>query len=159
MDAIDRQLLESLQSDSTISHADLAQRVKLSATGVFKRLKRLEAQGFIKKYMAILSRETLGLDLLCFLTVSFKTNVELENLRGLTQAVEHLPQVLECFTTTGSQDAILKVAVRDHKELRAFLREFSNRQNVVERIETRIVLEEVKENQELPLGGFAEVAS
>lgn len=152
MDAIDRHLLESLQRDSSISHTDLALSVKLSATGVHKRLKRLEMQGFIKKYVAVLNREALGLDLLCFLTVSFKTNVELENLRGLKEAVEGLPQVLECFTTTGSQDAILKVAVRDHKELRTFLREFSTLQNVVERIETRIVLEEVKESQELPLG-------
>ena len=152
MDAIDRYLLESLQRDSSISHADLAISVRLSATGVHKRLKRLEMQGLIQKYVAVLNREALGLNILFFLTVSFKTNVELENLRGLKQAVEGLPQVLECFTTTGSQDAILKVALRDHKELRAFLREFSTLQNVVERIETRIVLEEVKESQELPLG-------
>lgn len=152
MDAIDRYLLKSLQRDGSISHADLAISVRLSATGVHKRLKRLEMQGLIQKYVAVLNREALGLNILCFLTVSFKTNVELENLRGLKQAVEGLPQVLECFTTTGSQDAILKVAVRDHKELRAFLHEFSTLQNVVERIETRIVLEEVKESQELPLG-------
>lgn len=151
MDRIDTKLLELLQSDSRISHAELAKAVGLSATGVHKRLKRLEGHGFVKKFTAILSRERLGLDLLCILMVTFKTNLNMDNLRGLEDAIKRFPQVLECYTLTGSYDAVLKVAVRDHNELRTFLRAFADAQNVVERVQTGIVLEEVRESFELPL--------
>jgi Lrp/AsnC family transcriptional regulator, leucine-responsive regulatory protein len=62
-----------------------------------------------------------------------------------------LPQVLECYTLTGANDAILKVLVRDHKALREFLAQLSGSQDVIERVQTSIVLEEIKETHELML--------
>jgi DNA-binding Lrp family transcriptional regulator len=74
-----------------------------------------------------------------------------ENLAALPKAIEALPEVLECYTLTGSTDAILKIAVRDHTALREFLRKLSEVQSVIDRIETCIVLEEFKEGTALPL--------
>jgi DNA-binding Lrp family transcriptional regulator len=150
-DAVDTMLLRALQTDATQSHASLAQTVGLSLTGVHKRLKRLEGQGFIVQTVALLNREKLGLDLLCFLNVSFKTNTNPNNMQTLNQACQRLPQVLECYTLTGANDAILKVLVRDHKALREFLAQLSGSQDVIERVQTSIVLEEIKETHELML--------
>jgi Lrp/AsnC family leucine-responsive transcriptional regulator/Lrp/AsnC family transcriptional regulator len=149
LDDVDAALLRALQHNATQSHTSLAQAVGLSVTGVHKRIKRLERQGIIQQTVVMLDRERLGLDLLCFLTVSFKANTNPSNMNTLTQACAGLPQVLECYTLTGINDAILKVLVRDHKALREFLAQLSSNQNVIERVQTSIVLEEIKETHEL----------
>ncbi len=152
LDEIDRTLLTLLQDDASTSHADLAQQVGLSATGVHKRLKHLRQGGYIKKVTAILDRSKLGLDLLCFLKVTFRGNLQPDNLAELQRCIQTLPEILECYTVTGSSDAIIKVAVRDHVALRDFLQRLSAQQQAIERAETCIVLQELKEGGELPLG-------
>ena len=151
MDQVDRQLLLLLQHNAETSHAELASSVGLSITGIHKRLKRLKQDGVIKKIVAVLDRSKLELDLMCFLKVTFKNNLQAPNLPSLEEAVKALPEVLECYTLTGTDDAILKIAVRDHVALREFLMRFSQSQNIIDRVETCIVLEEVKEGMTLPL--------
>ena len=119
--------------------------------GVHKRVRRLQTSGLIRRNVAQLDREGLGLDLLCFLTASFKTNTHTDNMRALREATAELPEVLECYTLTGANDAILKITVRDHKHLREFLLRFSSVQDVISSIQTAIVLEEIKETHELPV--------
>ncbi len=151
MDEVDRQLLSLLQLNAETSHAELATTVGLSVTGIHKRLKRLKQDGLIKKMVAVLDRSKLGLDLMCFLKVTFKNNLQAPNLPSLEEAVKGLPEVLECYTLTGTDDAILKIAVPDHVALREFLLRFSQSQNIIDRVETCIVLEEIKEGTLLPL--------
>ena len=151
MDAIDATLLAALQQDAGVSHAQLGLKVGLSAAGVHKRLARLRSQGYIRRVTAVLDRGKLGLDLMGFLLVNFKSNLRQENLSALSQAVAQMPQVLECYTVTGMSDAILKIAVRDHTELRDVLRELAGAQDVIERVQTCIVLEEFKDGPDLPL--------
>lgn len=151
MDHIDRQLLATLQRDAEISHASLGQAVGLSAAGVHKRLARLRQQGYIQRTAALLDRGRLGLDLMGFLLVNFRSNLRPENLGELERAVAGIPQVLECYTVTGTSDAILKIAVRDHTELRDLLQTLARAQDVIERVQTCIVLEEFKEGPDLPL--------
>ncbi len=151
LDDIDRTLLELLQEDAGQNHSDLARQVGLSAAGVHKRLKRLRQEGYVRKLTAVLDRSRLGLDLLCFLKVTFRSNLQPNNLADLQRTVQSLPEVLECFTLTGSHDAILKIAVTDHIALRDFLRRLSDEQQVIERAETCIVLEELKEGATVPL--------
>lgn len=151
MDEINRKLLQLLQQNAQTSQAELAQQVGLSPGGVHKRIHKLHAEGYVRKTVGLLDRNRLGLDLLCFLKVTFKNNLEAKNLPALRRAVEGLPEVLECYTLTGTDDALLKVAVRDHIALRDFLRRFSESQRVIDRVETCIVLEEFKEGTALPL--------
>ena len=155
LDDIDRTLLTLLQDDAGLSHADLAGRVGLSAAGVHKRLKRLWQGGYVRKLTAVLDRHRLGLDLMCFLKVTFRSNLQPENLADLQRCIRALPEILECYTVTGSSDAIIKVAVTDHIALRDFLRRLSEQQQAIERTETCLVLEEFKEGSELPLGTLA----
>ena len=151
MDDIDRQLLALLQHDASTSHGELGERVGLSAAGVHKRLRRLRENGVIKRTTVVLDRQKLGLDLLCFLKMNFKNNLSAPNLEELERAMLALPEVLECYTLTGTSDAILKVAVRDHVALREFLLRFSQSQAVIDRVETCIVLEEIREGLDYPV--------
>ncbi|WP_245557904.1 Lrp/AsnC family transcriptional regulator [Deinococcus apachensis] len=159
MDSIDRQLLAALQDDAEVSHAALAQVVGLSPAGVHKRLARLKQHGYIQRTTVILDRSKLGLDLMGFLLVNFRSNLRADNLDALKTAVVGIPQVLECYTLTGTSDAILKIAVRDHKELRQLLHTLALAQDVIERVQTCIVLEEFKEGPNLPLPGTLEAGA
>jgi DNA-binding Lrp family transcriptional regulator len=151
MDDVDTTLLRLLQHDASTNHAALAKAVGLSVAGVHKRIRKLQSSGLIRKTVAQLDREGLGLDLLCFLTATFKTNTHTQNMSTLREATAALPEVLECYTLTGANDAVLKVTVRDHKHLREFLTRFSSAQDVIGSIQTAIVLEEIKETHELPI--------
>lgn len=151
LDALDYQLLHLVQEDAELSHSSLAESVGLSVTGVHKRLKRLRQEGIIKKVVTVLDRNKLGLDLMCFLNVTFKDNVRASNIRDMQRAVVKLPEVLECYSLTGSNDAVIKIVVRDHTHLREFLKQLSKVQSVIGRVETCIVLEEFKEGSTLPL--------
>jgi DNA-binding Lrp family transcriptional regulator len=151
VDIVDRTLLNLLQEDASLAHSQLASEVGLSVTGVHKRLKRLRTEGYIRKTTVVLERSRLGLDLMCFLNVTFKDNMRPKNMSDMRRAVAKLPEILECYSLTGSKDAIIKIVVRDHRHLREFLERLSKSQNVIERMETCIVLEEFKEGTLLPL--------
>ncbi len=151
LDELDLNLLGLIQEDAETSHATLADAVGLSITGVHKRLKRLRQEGVIKKVVTVLDRNKLDLDLMCFLNVTYKDNVRASNISDMRRAVSKLPEVLECYSLTGSSDAIIKIVVRDHTHLREFLKQLSKVQSIIGRIETCIVLEEFKEGGALPL--------
>ena len=151
MDQTDTRLLRLLQQDAKISQADLAEAVGLSIAGVHKRIKRLETTGVIKAAVTHLDRLALGLDLLCFISVTFKTNNDPSNHDNLRAVTAQLPEVLECYWLTGNTDALLKVVVSDHQALGAFLKRLSGIQTVIDKVQTSIVLEELKETHELPL--------
>jgi Lrp/AsnC family leucine-responsive transcriptional regulator/Lrp/AsnC family transcriptional regulator len=151
MDDIDATLLEEVQRDAERSSRDLAESFDLTPGAVHKRLKRLKEQGYIRKTCALLDREKLGLDLLCFLFVRFRSNMRPDNMAKLQKALDTLPAVLESYTTTGDTDAIIKVVVRDHNALKELLRELAQAQEVIERVHTSICLEELKSSTELPV--------
>ena len=151
MDKTDTQILRLIQQDAKISQADLAHSVGLSVPGVHKRIKRLEATGVIKSAVTHLNRLAIGLDLLCFVSVTFKTNNDPSNHANLRAVTAQLPEVLECYWLTGSTDALLKVVVSDHQALGSFLKRLSGIQTIIDKVQTSIVLEELKETHELPL--------
>lgn len=159
MDQTDTQLLTLLQQDAKISQADLAHAVGLSIPGVHKRIKRLETSGVLKATVTHLDRIVLGLDLLCFIAVTFKTNNNPDNQANLRLVTAQLPEVLECYWVTGSSDALLKVVVRDHQALGAFLKRLAGTQDVIDKVQTSIVLEELKETHELPLENLVDTSS
>ena len=97
----------------------------------------------IQQYVALLDREAAGYDLLCFIRVSIQPHTE-SQLDGFQAAVEALPAVLECYHTAGSYDLLLKVALRDHKELERFIDDHLMTIAGVERIEASLVLNEMK---------------
>ena len=151
MDELDLRLLSALQHDAEFSRAELAREVGLSHAGLHKRLARLRQQGYLQRTVALLDRHSLGLDLLAFMLVTFRSNLRFENQDALRRAVAGIPQVLECYTLTGTSDAILKIVVRDQRELRDLLQTLAQSQDVIDRIQTCVVLEEFKSGLALPL--------
>jgi Lrp/AsnC family leucine-responsive transcriptional regulator len=149
-DQLDRAILEALQVNSRISVADLARKIHLSPPAVHQRIKRLERAGVIEQYVALLNREMIGCDLLCFIQVTIQPHTK-ASLDGFQQAVEALPAVLECYRTAGSHDLLLKVALQDHKELDRFIAEHLMTIPGVDRIEVSPVLNAMKATTALKL--------
>lgn len=135
--------------------AELARKCKLSAPGLQKRLKRLEEKGAIRRYTAIVNREAVGLDLLCFIHIMLAHHRP-DSARRFPGRVERFPEVLECHYLTGEFDYLMKVVVSNHEHLERFLFEKLMKVAGVDRIRTSIVLKEVKASTALPLASLAE---
>ena len=150
IDTLDRQILNQLQHDSAISNVELAQRIMLSPPAVHARIRRLEEKGYIRGYVALLDREKIGYDLLCVVRVALRSH-ETPLIQAFKDAIQQLPEVLECFFLTGDHDFLLKIIVRNHKELEQFLTEKLTPIPGVGHISTSVVLAELKNTTMLTL--------
>lgn len=150
LDTIDIAILQELQNDGRISNVELAERINLSPPATHARLKRLDEQGYIHDYVALLDQEKLGFDMMCFISVSLQLHQpeELENFRAI---INDIPEVLECFHVTGEFDYLLKVIIQNRKDLQRFVVNQLTPIPGVARIYTSLVLSEVKSTTELPL--------
>jgi DNA-binding Lrp family transcriptional regulator len=149
-DQLDYAILRELQVNGRVSVADLGRKIHLSAPAVYQRIKRMERTGVIRQYVALIDREAAGYDVICFIRVSIQPHTN-EQLGEVQARVDGLPNVLECYHTAGGFDLLLKVAARNHKDLDEFIREQLMTIPGVERIETSIVLREMKTTTALAL--------
>lgn len=149
-DDIDRELLRSLQGDARVTHSELAARVGLSVPGVQKRLKKLEESGVIERYAAALDRKLLGYDLMCFIQVTLHRH-EPKGVERFRTLVQKMPEVLECFHITGGYDYMLKVVVQNTSHLEQFLVEKLTPIPGMDRIQTSLVLREIKSGSAIPI--------
>ena len=147
---LDMAILRELQSDGRISNVELARRVHLSAPATHARVKRLEKNGYIRQYGATLDREKAGFDLLCFIQITIQLHQpqQVEKFRTL---VRQMPEVLECHHITGEYDYLLKVALRNRKDLERFVVKQLTPIPGIARIHTSLVLSEIKATAALPL--------
>lgn len=141
-DEIDRKILALLQEDDRLALAELSKRVGVPASTINDRIKRLTKQGVISGFHARLDPEKLGLELLAFMLVSWSDpKVEPAFLKKVRAA----EQVLECHHVTGAWNYLLKVRLRNTKELETFLSGTIKAVRGVERTETIITLSTAKE--------------
>ena len=119
MDAIDRKILMALQKDATISVADLAAKAGLSQTPCWKRVQRLEASGVIKKRVAILSPEKVGLGLTVFVQIEAGDHSDVW-LNRFATTLSAMPEVMEIYRMAGDVDYMLRVVVADMAAYDAF---------------------------------------
>jgi DNA-binding Lrp family transcriptional regulator len=150
VDDLDRRMLSYLQPRARVTTAELARRFKLSAPGLQKRLKRLEARGVILGYATLVSRAAVGLDLLCFVHVMLAHHRP-GSVKRFPERIRAFPEVLECHYLTGEVDYLLKVVVSNHDHLERFLFEKLMKVDGVDRIRTSIALKEIKASTSLPL--------
>lgn len=149
-DDIDRALLRILQGNGRISNADLARQVSLSPPAVHARVRRLEEQGLIRRYVAVLNREAAGFDMLCLISVSLERH-QRKDIDRLRNVVQDMPEVLECHHVTGEFDFLLKVVVRNRQELERFVVDRLSSLAGIAHIRTSLVLSEIKATTALPL--------
>lgn len=150
LDQIDVSVLRMLQQDARVTHKELAKQVSLSPPGLVKRLRRLERAGVVRQYTALVDREAIGLDLLCFVHVTLGHH-QIEAVRRFRESVVEIPEVLECHHVTGEFDYLIKVLVRNHHHLESFLVEKLTPLPGVDRIRTSVVLREVKCTTAIPV--------
>lgn len=151
LDELDLAILQALQTDGRITNADLARRLTLSPPAVHARLRRLDEQGYIRQYVALLDREKLGYDMLCFVNISLQLHTR-QQVQQFREAIQQIAGVLECHHVTGEYDYLLKVVVRNRKELEYLVMEQLTPIPGVARIHTSLVFTEVKFSTALPLG-------
>ena len=151
LDSVDVSVLEALQEDGRLSIAQLARRVQRSQAAVHARLRRLERDGFIRKYAALVDRDKMGFDLLCLVHVNLQLH-QPEHVERFRAAVRDMPEVLECHHVTGEFDYLLKVVSRNREDLERFVVGRLTPIAEVARIHTSVVLREVKSTTSLPLG-------
>lgn len=149
-DQLDLAILKELQTNGRISVADLARKIHLSSPAVYQRIKRLERAGVIRGYVALVDREAAGYDLLCFIRLSIQPHSK-ESLSQFAAAIQAHPAVQECYHTAGSFDLLLKVVVRSQKELERFINDQLMTMEGVDRIDTSLVLTELKSTTALKI--------
>lgn len=120
MDIIDQKLLEMLQTDCKQTTKALASRLYLSVTAVYERVKKLEQQGIVTKYVAVLDKNKVGKGFVVFCHLKLVQHSK-NNIAIFERRVAELHEVLECHHVSGDYDYILKIVVRDMDEYRLFL--------------------------------------
>ncbi len=120
LDSTDLQILRALQENARLTTKELAARVNLSTTPVFERMKRLEKEGFIKKYVAVLDAEKLGRGFTVFCSVKLKQMTQ-SVARDFISVIRDVPQVAECYNISGEYDYLLKIQAPDMKYYNEFI--------------------------------------
>ena len=120
LDHTDKQLLTLLQENSKQTHKSLANQLALSTTAVYERIKRLEREGFIRKYVALADNKKVGRGFTAFCHVRMTQHVKPHVLRFEKQVME-LEEVTECYHISGDHDYLLKVHVADMEAYREFI--------------------------------------
>jgi Lrp/AsnC family transcriptional regulator, leucine-responsive regulatory protein len=150
IDRFDRAILRILQKDGRISNVDLAARVSLSESACLRRVRRLEEQGFIEKYTALLNQRLAGLAGNVFVHIALNREEQSE-LAAFEAAVQNLPEVMECYLMTGEFDYLLRVVVADMADFERVHKESLTRLPGVARVNSSVAIRTVRKTTELPL--------
>ena len=145
LDSIDLQILRTLQKNSKLTTKELADAVNLTPTPVFERQKRLERRGYIKRYVAVLDAEKLGLGLQVFCKVKLK-QINHEIADAFARRIMRLPEVTECYNTSGNYDYLLKVRAANMKQYQEFVLHKLGDIDSLGSIESMFVMSEVKQD-------------
>lgn len=145
LDEIDLQILRTLQKNAKLTTKELADAVHLTPTPVFERQKRLEKKGYIKKYIAVLDPEKLNQGLQVFCKVKLK-QINHEIADAFVRKINRIPEVTECYNTSGSYDYLLKVRASNMKQYQEFILNKLGEIESLSSIESTFVMSEVKQN-------------
>ena len=148
LDKLDYKILNILQEDNTIAIKDLAERIGLSFTPTYERVKSLKNNGIIKKYVAIVDREKVGYELVAYCNVTIK-NKSVEILRDFEEKLNKCPEIVEVVSVSGVYDYMIKIVTKNIKEYNDFVEKtFTNYPHIGDN-HSSIVLCTVKEETKI----------
>ena len=150
-DRLDRLILEELQLDARITNQELAKRIGLSPAPCWRRLKRLEAEGFISGYVTLLSAAAIGLAVQAYALVSLE-NHHPQSVQQFDQMVRERPEVLECHSMSGPNDYLLRIVAASMEAYERFLSMHVLQLSAVRSVNTSFVLRTKKFTTRLPVG-------
>lgn len=150
IDKIDLKLLSLLQNDATLSLQALAESVHLTTTPCWKRLKRLEDEGYIKERVAILDGDKLGLHLTAFVLIKTQQH-NAEWYQHFVDAVANMPEVMSFYRMAGEYDYLLNVQVADMKRYDLFYKTLTHSVQGLSDVTSSFAMETIKYTTKLPL--------
>jgi DNA-binding Lrp family transcriptional regulator len=150
LDAIDLRILQELQNDGSLSNVELAKRVHLSPSPCLNRVRTLQANGVIDRYVALANPAAIGLDLNVFISISLKSQNK-EALAAFEQRISEHDEVMECYLMTGDSDYLIRVAVANIGALEHFILEQLTPIPGIEKIRSAFALKQVRYKTALPL--------
>ncbi len=150
LDPMDRRLLSALQKRGRISNAELAEAVNLSASACHRRVQRLEADGYIQGYVALLDPRKMGVPATVFVEITLSTQAD-DVLEAFETAVARIPDVLECHLTAGKADYILKIVAEDTEDFARIHRQYLTRLPGVAQMQSSFTLRTVFRTTALPV--------
>jgi DNA-binding Lrp family transcriptional regulator len=151
LDKTDYRILNKLQNNARLSNTELADAVGLSPSPCLRRVKQLEAEGVIKRYVGIVDPKSVGLPISIFVSVSLHSQ-QRGGLEDFEQRIQSYPELMECYLMTGSADYLLRVVVPDLESYERFLAEKLTRIPGVANIQSSFALKQVVYRTELPFG-------
>ena len=146
----DIQILDALQQDAGLTTQEIADKINRSQSPCWRRINRLEEQGFIEHKVALLNREKLGMDVVVFATINLTTQGR-DNLEDFEREVEILEEVMECYTMAGTWDYMLKIVVKDIRHYELFVREKLTKLANIREVHSHIAVTEIKNSTVLPI--------
>ncbi|WP_299268409.1 leucine-responsive transcriptional regulator Lrp [uncultured Psychrosphaera sp.] len=150
LDRIDKNILIELQKNGRVSNVDLSKLVGLSPTPCLERVKRLEKQGIIEGYKAVVNAEKVGASLLVFVEITLEKTAQ-DVFSDFSRSVSTFDEILECHLVSGSFDYLLKTRVKNMASYRKLLGDTLLRLPSVSASRTYVVMEEVKSNTAIPI--------
>ena len=150
LDSIDRRLLSALQRHGRISNSDLAEKVNLSASACHRRVHRLEADGYITGYVALLDARKMKVPATIFVEITLSTQAD-DVLEAFEKAVARIPDVLECHLTAGAADYILKIVAENTDDFARIHRQYLTRLPGVAKMQSSFALRTVFKTTALPV--------
>ncbi|MDP1744482.1 MAG: Lrp/AsnC family transcriptional regulator [Bacteroidota bacterium] len=150
LDKTDLKILKELQIDGRISNLDLAQKVGLSATPTFERVKKLEKAKIIKSYHAELNVESLGLGIQTFMLVSL-AQTRGNSVPNFIKQIDEIPEIIECYHVTGSSDYVLKIMVTDIAAYESLAMDKIRNISEIANVTTMVILSTIKKLKVVPL--------
>ncbi|WP_228408683.1 Lrp/AsnC family transcriptional regulator [Profundibacter amoris] len=150
LDSIDRRILVALQKRGRMSNADLSEKVNLSPSACHRRVQRLETDGFIKDYVALLDPRKLGRPSTVFVEITLSGQAD-EVLEAFEREVAKIPDVLECHLMAGTADYLLKVVAQDTEDFARIHRRYLARLPGVAQMQSSFALRTVFKTTALPV--------
>lgn len=150
LDETDRKILRLLQEDAKLATKEIGEKVNLSTTPVFQRIKRMEKLGIIESYSAIVNPNKIASRTIVFMEVNLKIHKQSE-LEEFENKIGLMNEVLDCYHITGKYDYLLKVAISDMGEYRNFIMEKFSKIKNVDSITSSITLKEIKKEKSISI--------
>ncbi|MDD4141656.1 MAG: Lrp/AsnC family transcriptional regulator [Bacteroidales bacterium] len=150
LDMYDLRILRILQEGCRLTNRELAEQVGLSSSPVFERVRRLEKEGFIKKYVAVLDKEKLNRGFIVYCNVKLK-RMDTLNMDKFTIAIANIQEVTECYNISGEFDFLLKVRSPDMKYYREFLIHVLSQLDCINNVQSVFVMDTIKQSYGVPI--------
>lgn len=150
LDDIDIKILRQLQRDAHLTVKELAARVHLSPSPTFERQKRLEREGYIERYMAIVDRKKVGNGIIVLCNIRLKQHSQ-AFIQEFMDAVQNIEEITECYNTSGDFDFLVKVYAHDMKAYQQFMLNTLGRMECIGSLHSVFVIGEIKNTHTVPV--------